>query len=50
VRSPGNGLSASMDLLPSGRGQATVILPRIGRTGRRRAEVNSVPDGVVACF
>ena len=37
VRSPGNGLSASMGLLPSGRGEV-VILPRIGRTGQRRAE------------
>ena len=39
VRSAGNGLSASMAALPSDRGQATVILPRIGRSGQRRAEI-----------
>jgi hypothetical protein len=50
VRSAGNGWSASMGLLPSRRGQAIVILPRIGRTGQRRAEIDSVQDGVVACF
>jgi hypothetical protein len=35
VRSAGNGLSSLIGLLSSGRGQATIILPRIGCTAGR---------------
>jgi hypothetical protein len=48
VRSAGNGLSSLIGLLPSGRGQATVILPSIGRTSQRRAEVDSDQGDLVA--
>jgi acyl-coenzyme A thioesterase PaaI-like protein len=41
VRSAGNGFSPSIALLPSSRGQATVIVPRIGRTGQRRRWASS---------
>jgi hypothetical protein len=41
VRSAGNGFSASIAVPPSSRGQTTVILPRIRRTGQRRRWASS---------